>query len=156
MSPQIPPEMLGKAADPAAIALQLHAIGLWSTARLVAEQQHLVLSAQVWEGVTQTTDQMVPRWGSAATWYRLHLHQAEESPIPGWCTLRVGLEIDSYNLGIKPLTLYLGDVDDFHTGMARFPSHFPMSRYDRQGYTGEQHEPGDVTPVWVLTARRTK
>lgn len=151
--------MTDKPTPPPCLALQLHVIGLYDTARLMAETEAPVIIDP--EKPNQSFV-LATRWGSSATYYQVHISSIEGAcPEVGWQTFRLGLAIDNFNCGVRPLAVYMGAPDDFHSGMARY-LHSVMGTGEKDWLTGSStYDPKDpyaVTqgPVWVLTARRSQ
>lgn len=93
----------------------------------------------------ESSKDMRPMSGSPATWYRLHLVDLADHPIPGWVTCKAMLTVDNYSMDWLPLSWYQGEPTDWTTGMARY---LQPDQYDRAG----KLVPG---PTWILSARRS-
>jgi hypothetical protein len=90
-----------------------------------------------------------PRFGHAASWYRVVLAPAESAE-DGWMSWRARLEIDSMHMGMVPLAWYVASPSDWPTGVARFPEVYGPRT------TRTFPEPVGARGVWSLAVRRSQ
>lgn len=88
-----------------------------------------------------------PMFGSAASLYRIEL-TPQESPENNWRAFTCLLILDNQDMGVLPLSWYVGAPADWPSGLARYPEiHGPQLRGMPYGVAGPRG-------VWTLAARR--
>lgn len=94
-----------------------------------------------------------PMYGSAASWYQVHLSPAESAEI-GWTSWRARLIVDTMQIGYPsdyPLTWYDGNPSDWPSGLVRFPESRGPSLPNFRSTFPDDGPRG----VWTLAVRRT-
>ena len=134
------------------LEFELRATGIWEHTTLVARERKLMIP-----GIHHTP--MHVMWGSAATYYELQYTWDDNPSKQPWISLPVRLTLDAVNMGLKPLPLYVGAVDEWYGGMAHYEMPFNLNEQERKYMTGEFNHTGDRTktvppPMYTLSARR--